>query len=337
MRKIFCIFLLLSITTNAYQLGRGLKLIDTPKVSLNLGGHLSLDYSNYSEFNTSQTQSLNLQEVGLMAYGTIANQFSYLAEIGNDNAYSYNLEHNDMYSEDLELKRLYGSYEFSDSIKIKLGRFLTPIGIWNPTYINALRDTTVRPFVATAYYPDIITGVQVSGFLDDNQEFEYALFKQLKAEEQESVSKIPTTQFIGTELRYHFDLASRIALVAGNYHSQAIKEEVNLLGFNAKFELEESELSLEFLNKDAKWKEDKWQEISWYVQYVQQLKEEHSTVLRIGEQKHLSSWESYELLLGHNYQPLATISIKTEGRYIKRIGLNSFDSNQLFISLSVLF
>lgn len=337
MRKTFYIFLLLSITANPYELGRGLKVINTPEATLNLGGHLSIDYANYSEFNTSQTKSINLQDIGLMAYGNVGNQFSYLAEIGNDNAYSYSLNNNNMQSEDLELKRLYGSYAFSDTLKIKLGRFLTPIGIWNPTYINALRDTTVRPFVATAYYPDIITGLQISGFLGDEQAFEYALFKQLKPEEKESVSKIPTTQFIGGELRYNFDLASRIALVAGNYNSQAIKEKVTLLGFNAKINLEDDELSTEFLHKNSKWKDDKWQEISWYLQYVLQVKEKHAAVFRIGEQKHLKSWDSYEFLLGYNYKPLPTLSIKTEGRYIKRTGLNSFESNQLFISLSVLF
>lgn len=337
MQKIFYIFLLLSTIVYAYDLGRGVKLIDSPEATLNLGGHLSLDYSNYSEFNTSQKQELNLQDIGVMAYGTVGNQFSYLAEIGNDNSFSYSIDKDTMHTEDLELKRLYGEYAFNDAFKLKLGRFLTPIGIWNPIYINALRDTTIRPFVATAYYPDIITGIQASGFMDEAQSFEYVIFKQLKAEEKTSVSKIPTTQFIGTELRYNFDLASRIALVAGQYDSTAIKEEVNLFGLNTQIMLDEDEVTAEYLHKDSQWKEDKWQEISWYLQYVKALEEEHVAVLRVGQRKHLKRWDSYEFLLGHNYKPLPTLSIKTEGRYIKRTGMNAFDSNQLFISVSVLF
>jgi len=320
-----------------YDLGRGLKLIDTAEGSLNLGGHLSFDYRNDSEFNSSQRQSLNLQDIGLMAYGDIGENFSYLAEIGNDNAYSYNIKNNTMSHQSLELKRLYGEYAFSDKLKIKLGRFLTPIGIWNPIYINALRETTVRPFVATAYYPDIITGVQVFGYLDEEQILEYAIFQQLQAEEKESVSKIPTTQFLGGELRYNFDLASRMALVAGQYDSPAIKEKVKLLGFNGQIDLESREFSLELLHKNSHWKEDEWEEISWYLQYVEHLKEKHAMVLRVGQQKHLKRWDSYEFLLGYNYKPLSSLSIKTETRHLQRTGVKAFDSNQLFISISVLF
>ena len=167
--------------------------------------------------------------------------------------------------------------------------------------------------------------------------YSYSLFKQLKDETHNSVSKLPTSNFIGAELRYHFDTNSKVALVGGKYSSLSKQEEVPLSGFNSIIELGENELSSKLLYKDAQWKERNWQELSWYIQYVHELKEKNYLIARIRERKHFDSWQRDEVLLGYNYKLKPTLSLKSEVRQIKQTGVNSFKSNELFLSLSVLF
>ncbi|MCH9812458.1 MAG: hypothetical protein K0U47_00780 [Epsilonproteobacteria bacterium] len=334
MKKIF-ILLMMTLSLYAYELGRGISLVDGSSVTLKMGGHLSVDFESLTE-DEDRTNSLNVENIGLLLYGN-ASHVSYLAEIGNDDSYRYDFDDAKIESQDLELKRLYLSYDLTNALTLKGGRFLTPIGIWNPTYINALRWTTVRPFVAQEFFPDIITGLQVHGRFGKDESYEYSLFKQLKTETKRSVSKIPTSNFFGGELRYHFGINDRVAIVGGHYDSLEKQEDAWLGGLNTQIALGDDEFSAELLYKDASWQEKRWEDLSWYLQYVHAFAPLHYGVARIGQKERFNNWDFKEGLVGYVYRPTPALSFKTEFRRIEKHGHNAYDDNQLFFSFSVLF
>jgi hypothetical protein len=61
-------------------------------------------------------------------------------------------------------KRLYLDYTWSDSLTVRVGKFLTPVGIWNPIHAPPLVWTVSRPAVTTnEFFDEDTTGVMLYG------------------------------------------------------------------------------------------------------------------------------------------------------------------------------
>ncbi len=340
MFRIILLFNFTLIYLYSYELGRGVSLLDTPLYSMKIGGHLSIIYRNDSSIGQVENNKVMIDDLEVMLYGDLENRFSYLIEVGVDEHFNLENNSNSYDSQQIKFKRLYGTYMFNDNLNVTFGRFLTPIGIWNPVYINALRATTIEPFVADNFHPNSITGISFFGRFGIDKKFEYTLFRQLKTEKNQSVVNVASSNFIGTELKYHLDINSRVALVAGKYKNELKQEDIVLAGFNAKIALEEDEISSELLYKDIDKAGKSENLVSSYIQYLRYLKDQHYLVLRLGQRNggH-HQCKCYEALIGYNYRPYPTLSMKTEIRHYdkSRKDKKTIDENQLFFSLSVLF
>ena len=342
--KLIIIFVLLSFSLFAqeYKLGRGLSLYEANGLELILGGHLSLQaHSDHPDNNNTQN-SVSIENVGVMMYGSYTQYFSFLLEYGNEDLYGY--QNSDSFSQNPEFRRFYADFHLHDTANIKLGRFLTPIGIYNPTYINALRWSNIRPLVAQEFFPDIITGAQVHGTITSR--VEYSVFTQLQDNEAVSVSHLPISEFTGGELRYLFGTNSRFAVNYGQFRSDTFKEICTFGGANALVELGDNEFSTELLYKKGKWRNPNaqvkwWDDFSWYTQYVQNIVEDHYLTFRVGQKIRTSSdvesWNESNGIVGYVYRPNSALSYKLEYRHLERTGLKAYKTDEAYLSFSVLF
>lgn len=77
----------------------------------------------------------------------------------------------------LALERLYLDYRWNDSVSIRAGKFLTPVGRWNQDHADPLTWTTMRPLISQSAFPTHTTGLLVSGRLGVGaQDLDYQLF-----------------------------------------------------------------------------------------------------------------------------------------------------------------
>ncbi len=61
------------------------------------------------------------------------------------------------------LDRLYADYHLTDSMTVRAGKFLTPIGRWNQEHSDPLVWTVLRPLISQAAFPTSATGLMVLG------------------------------------------------------------------------------------------------------------------------------------------------------------------------------
>jgi len=122
----------------SYRLGEGVQVAALP---LYVGGYFSVDYRQQQ-----QLQQFTLDDLALLAYGD-SGQFFYLAEIETSDSYvkSWKPENSVSTHMRFHVERLYFGYDFTDENTLQIGKYNSPIGFWNLTPINVLRDTTSSP------------------------------------------------------------------------------------------------------------------------------------------------------------------------------------------------
>lgn len=342
--KYFILYCLLSLQLLAqnYVLGRGFPMVQTDTLDIVAGGHFSADIQHVNPNNDTTQNSIGIENMALMLYGSHSDMLSFLVEYGNEDLYRYTNSEED--SQSPEFRRFYVEAHLSDVLNLKLGRFLTPIGIYNPTYINALRWSNIRPLVAQEFFPNIITGAQLHGVLGEH--FEYAIFTQLDDNEASSISRIPVSEFTGAELRYLFGTNARVAVNYGQFKSDTVREICTFGGANTLIPIGENEFAVEALYKDGKWPSQSgettwWNDFSWYTQYVQNITTKHYATFRVGQKIRdgfgVKSWNESNGVVGYVYRPETALSYKLEYRYLERSGKEAHVTNELHLSFSVLF
>ncbi len=332
----------LLVLAENYTLGRGVTLYQTEQFNITAGGHFSADVQSVNPDNDTAQNSIGIENMALMLYGSYSDMLSFLVEYGNEDLYRYTNNEGD--SQSPEFRRFYVEAHLNDVLNLKLGRFLTPIGIYNPTYINALRWSNIRPLVAQEVFPDIITGAQLHGLVGEH--FEYAIFTQLEDDETSSISSVPISEFTGAELRYLFGVNSRVAINYGHYKSDTVREICTFGGVNTLVPLGENEFTAEALYKDGTWttgggETTRWNDFSWYAQYVQNIREKHYATLRLGQKIRdgfgVGSWNESNGVLGYVYRPSTALSYKLEYRHFQRTGQGAYITDDFHLSFSVLF
>jgi len=157
--------LLLSLLLFPAQ-GKLLAQMPAPAVSssrlFHLGGYgsLALGQSHVD----ARRDSLNLSEAAaaLLISGTAWNRFSYFGELDLASRGSENWTGRQD-DRTLELERLYAEYTVSDRLRVRAGRFLTPVGQWNENHAEPLTWTTLRPLTTYRPFAKSSTGILVAG------------------------------------------------------------------------------------------------------------------------------------------------------------------------------
>ncbi len=307
-----------------YTPGRGLKI---HSLSLTLGGYISLSYQkrdNYEKFE--------LEDIALLGFGRLQDRISYFFELEIDSFYiSENGRSRTV--KKIEVERLYVDFEFHDYLNLRIGRFITPIGLWNPTYISILKWTTSDPFTAEYFFPQFTTGFQIYGNLP--RDWRYFLFAQKNKSISESYNNYVSKWIVGIEVEKELSDSFQIGANFGSFGLKRPRERLTFLGFNARYRTIQLELSGEFMYAWEKedYLEDLSYRLSYYVQGVYRIVPKNYAVLRYGYFKDRSDRKNYRILtLGWNFRPTYNFVIKAEYQLREESKWNRFLS-----SISLLF
>lgn len=158
---------LLALTLSVATAGRVLHAqLPAPAVSaparVHLGGYGSLVVSAP---RLGDSTRITESSAALLASGTLTPRFAYFAEF---DAVSSTRENYAGRQEDraFEIARLYAEYSISDAARIRIGRFLTPVGQWNESPAEPLTWTAVRPLTTYRPFAKEETGLLLAGTHD---------------------------------------------------------------------------------------------------------------------------------------------------------------------------
>lgn len=129
---------------------------------IHLGAYGSLVFSHSSSDPASASDDIPAGDAALLVSGTLASRLSYFLDLQatswtDENWTGQHEEHR------LNVARLYAEYTVSDALRLRLGRFLTPVGQWNEIFAEPLTRTVLRPLTTYRPFAKSLTGVLAAG------------------------------------------------------------------------------------------------------------------------------------------------------------------------------
>ncbi len=157
--------------TGGYRLGSGYALGDS---GVRLGGYAS---SKYKELDPAPAK-FEVSDLSLFVIWDGGGRWQGFSELEIGEAVFWEKDRGWSTDEtEFELERTYLDYLYSPELKIRLGKFLTPIGHWNQVHADPLTWTVSRPLTTDAGFAHHLTGAMLHGeWLFDDHELEYQLY-----------------------------------------------------------------------------------------------------------------------------------------------------------------
>lgn len=153
-----------------YELGNGLKLGES---GFTLGGYGELVYQ---DAKGSDPQAA-VDALSAILWWDGGGRWHFFAELELEDGLI--ARKGDTTTDEAELvsERLYFDYIQADVFKLRLGKFLTPVGRWNLIHAAPLTWTTSRPLITETTFPTNATGAMVYGVLPFTAEgIEYSIY-----------------------------------------------------------------------------------------------------------------------------------------------------------------
>ncbi len=159
-----------------YRLGQGVALAGT---GVRIGG--------YAEAVAADPDGLepvsSLDALSTFLSWDRGGRVSAFAELELERGLRLGPGRDDLESEEVVLERLYLDYAHDDARRLRVGKFLTPIGRWNTVHAAPLTWTTSRPLITEATFPTNATGAMLHGVLPLLREgLEYAVYGSIGEE-----------------------------------------------------------------------------------------------------------------------------------------------------------
>ncbi len=317
-----------------YQLGHGVDI-----GPFNFAGYSEL-VANVPENGKT---SLVLNDLSLFVTGHIGqwlNPFTEVELTDFDFFHSRSLGE-ERGSGDLVLERLYNDSYLTESVTLRLGKMLAPVGEWNEIHAAPLVLTTARPAVTYRNFSEYATGVSVL-YTDPNGNFpNLQLYWQPSGEFSERPSRITFHQYRGVEgvhVSFPFGLLDKVGF--SFQHSKdnlGVNQSLMGIDFHETFgkltlqgEGTYSDISDNGVlhARDTEWAAyiaasyalaEKWSLYSWYEEYMDRT----------------APSTAQDVLLGIAYKYDPALVAKFE--YLQNIGGQPVNRTGLYVSWSVLF
>jgi hypothetical protein len=137
-----------------YQPGQGFHIPDT---GLTVGGYLTGEYAEH------ESPAVTASNSSLLLWWENDSRLKLFAEVDFEEGLNRQGSYDSHTGDFLSLERLYADYALNESLTVRLGKFLTPIGRWNQIHADPLVWTTSRPLVTEAAFPTNATGIELLG------------------------------------------------------------------------------------------------------------------------------------------------------------------------------
>jgi hypothetical protein len=141
----------------SYQAGRGLRL---GKTGLTVGGFSTVE----AEFLEGGARRGGIEELNFLISFDPVPFAHFFTELGVGTLAELERGRKGVHSNpSLEVERLYLDLGTSDALRLRFGKFLTPIGRWNLARIEPLLWTTSEPLIVEEVFDDSTTGAMLHG------------------------------------------------------------------------------------------------------------------------------------------------------------------------------
>ncbi|WP_457641020.1 hypothetical protein [Persephonella sp.] len=336
MRKVLNFLFILLIGFNfvkaseiEYKFGRGFSIDNR----FYLGGYTSFQY----EKRENGYYQYKIDDIAILGFYTFG-KFKIFAELEAKDVYVKSKGEEEENNLKLHTERLYLEYAFSDYIKVRGGRFITPLGIWNQVHINALKWTTSNPATAEWFFPRFMTGLNLYGFFPFfDESIEYQLFIQKTKNIDSGYNNVKTDDFYGFQIKKFFGVNKYIGINGGRFYDIYFKETSTFGGIFGYLNIKKFYLFGEFYyayeNEEHHLTYDQsFDKKSYYIQGVYRVFPKNYFTLRkeyfrdYSDNGYLNVWT-----IGWNYKPLFNISLKGEYQIFKK------RDNRFLASFAVLF
>jgi hypothetical protein len=129
---------------------------------IHFGGYGGAVVGHYTGPGVGAETGLSEANAAVLVSGTLAPRLSYFGELEAASTTRQNWTGNEQDGA-LVLERLYLEYAFSDALRFRAGRFLTPVGQWNEIHAEPLTWTAHRPLTTYRPFAKSTTGVMAAG------------------------------------------------------------------------------------------------------------------------------------------------------------------------------
>lgn len=287
-----------------YTPGRGLRLGET---GVTLGG-----YSNvHLVRDEGGPAALCLDEFSLFTIWDPTPRFRVFSELEFENLVSVDDQgHGGTAEHSFHVERLYGDLTISDQFHLRTGKFLTPVGRWNPIHAEPLVWTTSRPLATLLPFDQRTMGAMLFGSVfPATGRVAYALFGQFMNQFERVEQAQSADRSAGARVAYTTDSGWSVghSLVAfsqaGDWH--------HLAGLDTLWQRQPFEVMGELAFEDGPHRGDH----QWGL-YLQSAVEIHPRVFLVGRYEHYdqptSQPEVNLFVAGMAYKPLPYAILKAE-------------------------
>lgn len=325
MKKYLLASMLCCATVFAYEPGGGIELSD----SLKIGGYIALKYENGESANKAM-----VDDIAVMAYGNLGSHTRYLVELENVGRYERDYKnHTTSESSEFRIERAVVDHSVSSYLNFSLGKMITPVGYWNQTPINVLRDTTSSPLAATNIFPKLITGIQAYGDVGGIDGLGYMVCAQSNRDMDEKYNNFDIDRFIGVGARYEVGEYSEIKVFAASFEERLTDIKRNFVHFAYKYQegywqlLSEAAYSKVDIGSVSK------SIAGGFLQGRYKLNDKNYAAIRYEYYMDAYEQERQHLgVIGYNYRPIYPVSFKVEYQFSSIV-----DRSKVLCSVSALF
>lgn len=245
-------------------------------------------------------------------------------------------------SGDVVLERLYNDSYLTDSLSLRTGKMLTPVGEWNLVHAAPLVWTTTRPMTTYRGFNQFTSGISLN-YADANSSLpEIQLYIQPDGEILPKRSLLFLRNYVrvaGLHLNWPSGLNDKLGLSFQHAQIESTDEQQTLAGFNFNkefgpfaFETEGFHTHISGINA-ARVRDNEW---GAYLQGAYALNERWNL---LGRHEYFAdrgyNTASENSLLGISYKPAPSTIWKVE--YVKQYGQQLNLSTGLFASFSAFF
>ncbi len=308
-----------------YEPGRGLHLLDD---RLLIGGYLAVK----GALLDGEPHRLVLDDLSAFVTYRFTDDLEIFTEWEVEDAIFIDADGPDVGRNVSSLERLYLQYEGPGEIRIRAGKLLTPIGIWNPIHAAPLVWTTSRPAATDEFFDTGLTGVQIDkGFLLGELDAQATIFGQFTNQLDRTGARHPIHRGGGGRLQLG-DLGRwQTAVSYLGFEDERENRWEHFFGADARLDTRSWEVTSELAVIQPTRGATTW---SIYLQAVYDLGWGLYPVLRYEHAK-LAEGEGDPFVFGLAYKPLPNVVLKAEGV----VGRSDLDlgGNGFLTSFAVLF
>lgn len=320
----------------AYEFGRGVRLgaPDSLLGDFTLGGYALAQYEGPDE---SERWNASLETLSAILWWDGGGRWRFFSELELDEALIVSPGDTSTDEAQVVLERMHVDYAYSDTLQVRVGKFLTPVGRWNLIHAAPLTWTTSRPLITEATFPTNATGAMLYGVLPLTADgVEYSLYTS-PGEELFPKEEIDSfTEAWGARLAATVLPNTQLGTSFASFRQESSPDRKTLYGLDALWSWRRYELSGELAYITRRLDGERAEERGHYLQLVAPLSAQLYAVLRYEEFRAAATVGDLSLYLGGlTWRPMSGLALKAE--YAKATDNDIGLRDGVRASISVLF